>query len=78
MQTQSSSEWEAVTPSDTVAFTQTPRAIYVGSAGDIVAVSSDGGTNVTFQGLPAGLILPIRPYRINSTGTTASMLVALY
>lgn len=70
-------DWEAVTPSDTVNLTDVPRAIYVGAAGNIAAVSADGSVAV-FAGIPAGAILPIRPVRINATNTTATSLLALY
>lgn len=78
--------WRAITPSDTVAIGETtagdglarvPRAVYVGGTGNIVAVNQDGST-VTFNGVPAGTVLPIMPLRINSTSTTATGLVALY
>jgi len=54
-----------------------PKGIYVGAAGNVVAVDQDG-TAVTFLGAIAGSILPIRPRRINATSTTATDLVALY
>lgn len=66
----------AVTPSDTVNFTEVPRAIYVGGAGNIVAVMD--GAAVTFTGVPVGTILPIKPTRINLTSTTATLMLALY
>lgn len=69
-------EAAAVTPSDTVSFTETPRGIYVGGAGAVVALL--GGVAITFLAVPAGTILPIKPTRINATSTTATGLVALY
>lgn len=53
------------------------RGVYVGGAGNIVAVDKDGNA-VTFNGATAGSILPIRVMRINATNTTATNLVALY
>ena len=53
-----------------------PRGIYVGGAGDIVAVDEQGNT-VTFTAVPVGTILPIRPKRIG-TASTATLMVALY
>lgn len=67
----------AVTKSDTVSFTQTARALYIGGAGNIAAVMPDGSV-VNFIGLAAGTILPIRCTRVNSTDTTATNIVALY
>lgn len=67
----------AVTPSDSTNLSFDARAIYVGTAGNVVAVFPDNST-VTFSNVPAGTILPIVVKRINSTSTTASNIVALY
>lgn len=67
----------AITPSDTGEFAQWPRRVYVGGAGNIVAVMPDG-TIGTFVGVPVGTMLEIRAFRINATGTTATNLVGLY
>lgn len=69
--------YEAVTPSDSTDFDTICRAIYVGGAGNVVAVRHDG-TAVTFTGVPAGTVLPIAVRRINSTSTTATAIVALF
>ena len=66
----------AVTPSDTVNFTELPKAVFVGVAGNVVAID-DTDTAVTYA-MAAGSFLPIRPKRINSTSTTATGLVAIY
>lgn len=67
----------AITPSDTVNLDAIAKAIYVGGAGNFVAVMEDD-TTVTFNGATAGSILKLRVKRINSTSLTASNLVALY
>lgn len=69
--------YAAVAPSDSADLAFVSRAIYVGGDGNIAAVSPEGQT-VTFVGVPAGTILPIRCARINSTGTTATNLVAMW
>lgn len=51
-------------------------AIYVGGAGIVVAVFEDGSA-VNFTAV-AGEILPIKTIRVNSTTTTATLMVALY
>jgi hypothetical protein len=66
----------AVTPSDSTDFTRRVRGLYVGGAGDISAVFSDGST-ATLAGVPAGSVLPAYIRRVNSTGTTATNIVAL-
>lgn len=72
--------WDAaaITTSDTVSITGAPtRAVYVGGAGNVVALMASGSV-VTFTGVPAGTVLPIRVDRINATSTTATSLVALF
>ncbi len=68
----------AITPSDTVNLDNPTRAIYVGGAGNVVAIMDGGDNAVTFVGVLAGTVLPISVKRINSTSTTATSLVALY
>lgn len=80
----------AITKSDTVNFDGSVSlsggnikpcdAIYVGtkgSTGTLVAVLQNGVT-VTFVGIAAGTILPIRAIRVNSGTTDTSDMVALY
>ncbi len=58
-------------------FAQGPcTAIYVGGAGDVVAVKMDD-TTVTFTAV-AGGIIPIIAKRVNSGSTSATAMVALY
>ena len=69
-----------ITKSDTVnivdpARDPLPDAIYVGGAGIVAAVFQDGSV-VNFTAI-AGQILPIRIKRVNSTNTTATLLVGL-
>jgi hypothetical protein len=73
-----SPKWEAVTKSDSTGFVNgCCRALYVGGTGDVVAVDQDGGT-VTFSAVPAGTVLPIMAIRVNSTSTTATLMVAMF
>ena len=53
------------------------RGIYVGVAGDIAAVTINGST-VQFKNASQGSVIPIVAIRVNSTGTSATDLVALY
>lgn len=68
--------WKAITPSDTATIEPQPVAVFVGGAGNVVAVGDDG-VAATFAAT-AGAVLPIQPHRINSTSTTATGLIALY
>ncbi|WP_172293767.1 hypothetical protein [Pseudoruegeria sp. HB172150] len=66
----------AVTPDDDTDLTEIPRALYIGGAGSLDVTMMDG-TNLTFAGLSAGAVLPIRPSRILET-SSATGIVALY
>ncbi len=68
---------EVITKSDTVNLSGLTRAIYVGATGNITAVMGNGDV-VLFSTIPAGMILPIRCIRVNSTATSAATMVALY
>lgn len=65
-----------ITPSNSVNLDDDTNAIFVGGAG-VVAVMMPGGETVNFTCV-AGQVLPISARRINSTNTTATLLVALY
>jgi hypothetical protein len=69
-------DWFAITPSDTADMARTPRAIYVGGAGN-VAVRSREGNDVTFTAPPVGTVLHIAPVRVLVTGTSATLLIGL-
>lgn len=66
----------AITPADGSDLAEVTRSIYVGGAGAVSATMASGAT-VTFLGLAAGTILPIRARRIRSTGTTATAIIGL-
>lgn len=52
------------------------RAFYIGGDGDLAVTMWDGAT-VTFVGLTAGTILPIRARTVLQTGTSATAIIAL-
>lgn len=66
----------AITPDDSNDLTRIPKGLWVGGAGD-VTLRGVNGSNVTFAGVQAGSILPVRPSRILSTGTTATGIIGL-
>ena len=68
---------EAVTPSNTADLDSVPRALYVGTGGDLSVNMPDGAT-ITFKNYPSGAFFPVRVARVNATGTTATDIVALY
>ena len=77
--------WIPITKSDTINFDAsvsttganvlTCDAIYVGGAGIVVAVAQDGST-AQFTAV-AGALIPIAAIRVNSTTTTATLMIAL-
>lgn len=72
----------AVTPSDTVAVKGSPEPavfdwIRVGGAGDVTIVNPHGDLILVKDAL-AGEYIPIRGYRVNSTGTSATLIIAAF
>ena len=67
---------DAVTPSDTVDFTNGQcRALYVGVSGDVTMILD--GSTVLFKAMAVGWHW-VRPTRIKATGTTATTILACY
>jgi len=71
------SDAAAVTPHDSTEFAVRTRALYIGSGGALTVTMIDG-SNVTFVGVVAGSVLPLRVIKVLATGTTASSIVALF
>ncbi|MES2531976.1 MAG: hypothetical protein V4636_13140 [Pseudomonadota bacterium] len=67
----------AVTPSDGTALTVIARALWIGVAGNVSVVTL-GGTTLTFVGVQAGSILPVRCTHVRATLTTATSILALW
>lgn len=65
-----------ITPSDSEELDDI-RGLYVGGTGNLELVGQDG-TAATFEAVPAGAVLPVSPKKVMSTGTTATLIVALY
>ena len=71
--------WVPITPYDTLDLSKgVSGGIWVGVDGAVAAVMQDGTMPVILAAVPAGTWLPLAAKRINSTGTTATGLVALY
>jgi hypothetical protein len=66
-----------ITPHDTNELEAVTRAIWVGVAGNL-RVKTVGDDTVTFVGVGAGDLLPIRVKVVLSTGTSASSILGLY
>lgn len=67
----------AITPDNSTDLATSTRGLYVGATGD-VKVDTVGGSTVTFVGLAAGVIHPIRARRVYATGTTATSIIGVY
>jgi hypothetical protein len=70
----------AITPNDGADLAFATRGIYIGGFGNLrvdMQGHADGGAAVTFVGLSAGTVLPVRVSRVYATGTTAINLVGL-
>ncbi len=67
----------AVTPDNNTNLEAITRAIYIGGAGNL-AYYSAVGDEITLTGVLAGTLLPFRVYRILSSGTTATQIVAVF
>jgi hypothetical protein len=65
-----------VTPHDTNPLPSVPKALYVGTGGDIV-IRGPHGADATFVGVPSGTVLPVRAAYVRASGTTAADIVAL-
>jgi len=77
--TSSSRRAFAITKSDTTDFLTdgvVPKALYIGAGGN-VAVTMLDDVSVTFVAVGSGMILPIRPRKVLSTGTTAASIIGL-
>lgn len=74
---QASKNYAAVTPNNGVDLPFITRALHIGGAGTLAVVCPDTGATISFT-VVAGQILPIQTARVMSTGTTATLIVALF
>ena len=68
----------AVTPHDTNPLTDIPKALYVGTAGNVTMRGVDGAADQVWRNVPAGAILPFRAAYVRAAGTSAADILALY
>jgi len=67
----------AVTPDNSNDLAYVTRGVYVGGSGDLKVDLAASGT-VTFTAVQAGTLLPVRAKRVYATGTTATLIIALW
>jgi hypothetical protein len=66
-----------ITPDDGANLTNFSRALWIGDGGN-VRVTMIGGQTVTFSNVAQGTLLPIRVSRVWATGTTATLIDAVW
>ena len=67
----------AVTPHDANPLDDVPKALFVGTGGNVTLRGSGGGVDVLFRNVAAGSVLPFRALYVRATGTTAADIVAV-
>jgi hypothetical protein len=67
----------AVVPHDVNALADVPKALFVGTGGNIT-LRGAGTSDLVFKNVPDGSVLPFRAQFVRATGTTAADIVALY
>lgn len=67
----------SIDPSDIASLPLLPKAIYVGTGGNLVVRAIDSDQDVTFTNVVSGSILDVRAIAVRNAGTTASDLVGL-
>lgn len=67
----------AVSPHDIDPLPVVPKALYVGTAGDVRLRGVAGSDDVVFRNCAAGQVLDVRASHVRATGTTATDIVAL-
>lgn len=66
-----------VAPNDSTDLTNKPRAILLGTGGDLEIVD-EAGTTIVLHDLAGGVWHPIRPVRIRNANTTATNIIGGY
>jgi len=67
----------AITPHASNEIDPLPKAIFVGTGGDLVGRAVGSGADVTFKNLQSGQILDVRLQYVRASGTTAANLLGL-
>jgi len=66
-----------ITPHATSEIDPLPKAIYVGTGGNITLRAADGTADVVLKNVASGQILDVRARFIRASGTTAADIVGL-
>ncbi|HEY0113533.1 MAG TPA: hypothetical protein VGB59_10330 [Allosphingosinicella sp.] len=68
----------AVVPHDANALAAVPKALFVGTGGNITMRGAGDTADQVWKNVPDGTVLPFRPEYIRATGTSAADMLALY
>lgn len=68
----------AVTPHDSNALADIPKALFVGTGGHLAMRGVNGSADQLWKNVPSGAVLPYRAQYVRATGTTAADILALY
>jgi hypothetical protein len=68
----------AVTPHDANALADIPKALFIGTGGNITMRGVNGASDQLWKNVPSGSVLPFRAQYVRATGTSATDLLALY
>jgi len=67
----------AITPHATNEISPLPKAVFIGTGGDLVGRPAGSSADVTFKNLTSGQVLPVRFQYVRASGTTATDIVGL-
>ncbi len=67
----------AIAPHATNEVDPLPKALFIGTGGDLVGRAVGSSSDVTFKNLASGQILDVRLQYVRATGTTATDIVGL-
>ena len=67
----------AVVPHNVNELTVVPKALYIGTGGDVTVRALKSSADVVFANVQSGAILPVRVIAVRALGTTASDIVGL-
>lgn len=67
----------AISPSDSAALPRLPKAIFVGTGGDVTLRGVNSSADVVLRNVASGQVLDIRASHVRATGTTAADLIGL-
>ena len=68
----------AVSPSDIQPLAEVPKALFVGTGGNLVMRGVGDTADQLWKNVADGSVLPFRPLFVRAAGTTAADILALY